>query len=158
MYDHRRLFARMSRIVRDDPGASLGGVARALSVHSHTAAHVVRAHTGLTFSAWRRQQRVTIALALLRTRPDMSIKEIAAASGFGSTSVFDRFIRRTYGCSPSQCRASGNAPSEADGSFSAPGPPPATGPAVNALAPQSTNGGAQPAPPDATLDSSTACS
>jgi AraC-like DNA-binding protein len=157
MYDHRRLFARMSRILREDPGASLGAIARALGVHPHTAAHVVRAHTGASFSAWRRQQRVAIALALLRTRPDMSIKEIAAAAGFGSTSVFDRFVRRTQGCSPSQCRACGSAPVEGGPPLSAPEPR-SPGPAVNALAPQSTNAGAQPAPPDATLDPSTACS
>lgn len=157
MYDHRRLFARISRILHDDPGASLAGVARMLRVHPHTAAHVVRDHTGLAFSAWRRQHRVTLALALLRTRPDMSIKEIAAASGFSSTSVFDRFVRRTSGCSPSQCRACANVPTEGSTLPSAPEPRPA-GSIVNALAPRSTNDGAQPSPPDATLDSSTACS
>jgi AraC-like DNA-binding protein len=157
MYDHRRLFARMARILRDDPGASLRSVASALGVHPHTAAHVVRAHTGISFSAWRRQHRVTLALARLRTRPGMSIKEIAAASGFGSTSVFDRFVRRTYGCSPSQFRAAADAPAEGCSVLPAARPRPA-GSNVNALAPQSTNGGARPSPPDATLDSSTACS
>jgi AraC-like DNA-binding protein len=157
MYDHRRLFARISRTLRDDPGASLCRVAAALGVHPHTAAHVVRAHTGVSFSAWRRQQRVTLALELLRTRPDMSIKEIAAASGFGSTSVFDRFVRRTYGCSPSQCRAAAEMPAEACSPLPTAPPHPA-GSIVNALAPPSTNGGAQPSHPDATLDSSTACS
>jgi AraC-like DNA-binding protein len=157
MYDHRRLFARISRILRDDPGASLRSVASALGVHPHTAAHVVRAHTGISFSAWRRQHRVTLALSLLRTRPDMSIKEIAAASGFGSTSVFDRFVRRTYGCSPSQCREEFHAPAEGGSALCAARPRPA-GSIVNALAPQSTNGGARRSPRDATLDPSTACS
>jgi AraC-like DNA-binding protein len=157
MYDHRRLFARISRTLRDDPGASLGGIARALRVHPHTAAQIVRAHTGTSFSSWRRQQRATIAMALLRTRPDMSIKEIAAAAGFGSTSVFDRFVRRTYGRSPSECRAFSNVPGEDSPTPSASKPHP-PGPIVNALAPSSTDSGAQPAPAPATLDSSTACS
>jgi AraC-like DNA-binding protein len=37
-------------------------------------------------------------------RGNLSIKEIAAAVGYGRVSSFDRDFRRTYGCSPSSWR------------------------------------------------------
>ena len=75
-----------------------------LRIHPHTVAQIVREQTGASFSAWRARCRLAQACTLLRTRPDLSIKEVAAAAGFSSTSVFDRFMRRTCGRSPSEYR------------------------------------------------------
>ena len=112
MYDHVRLFARASAAIANDPALSLGQLAGALHVHPHTLAQIIGEHTGSSFSAWRGRHRLAAACQLLESRPDLSIKEIAAASGFNSTSVFDRFFRRSCGWSPSQCRlgASSHAP------------------------------------------------
>jgi AraC-like DNA-binding protein len=104
MYDHVRLFARAAAVLANDPSLSLRQLARHLRVHPHTLAHIIRERTGAGFSAWRARHRLVAARILFVSRPDLSIKEIAAATGFGSTAVFDRFIRRTCGCSPSQCR------------------------------------------------------
>jgi AraC-like DNA-binding protein len=104
MYDHAGLFVRLSAALRNQPGASLKELARALRVHPHTLAQVVRAHAGISFSAWRTRCRTADACRLLRTRPELSIKEVAACAGFSSTSVFDRFLRRACGRSPSECR------------------------------------------------------
>jgi AraC-like DNA-binding protein len=106
MYDHGRLFVRVSAALRDHPGASLRELAGALRVHPHTLAQLIRARTGLTFSAWRNRHRTASACLLLRTRPELSIKEVAASAGFSSTSVFDRFLRRVCGRSPTECRRS----------------------------------------------------
>ena len=104
MYDHVRLFARVSAAIANDPALSLGQLARALQIHPHTLAHIIEEQTGGSFSAWRGRQRLAAACQLLESRPDLSIKEIAAATGFNSTSVFDRFFRRSCGSSPSQSR------------------------------------------------------
>ena len=104
MYDHARLFARLTAALGTDHGASLEQLARALRLHPHTVAQIVREQTGSSFSAWRARCRLAQACTLLRTRPDLSIKEVAAAAGFSSTSVFDRFMRRTCGRSPSEWR------------------------------------------------------
>ena len=104
MYDHARLFARLSAALGTDLTASLEQLARALRIHPHTVAQIVREQTGASFSAWRARCRLAQACTLLRTRPDLSIKEVAAAAGFSSTSVFDRFMRRTCGRSPSEYR------------------------------------------------------
>jgi AraC-like DNA-binding protein len=113
MYDHARLFAQVAAALARDPGASLEVLARGLRIHPHTVAQVIREHTGMTFSDWRTRQRTTNACTLLRTRPDLSIKEVSAAAGFSSTSVFDRFLRRTCGRSPSEYRRAGASPAPA---------------------------------------------
>lgn len=46
-----------------------------------------------------------MALALLRSRADLSVKEIAARFGFSETGAFSRFFTRWYGRAPSQVRA-----------------------------------------------------
>ena len=104
MYDHARLFARLLHVSTVDPAASLRVLSRRLGVHPHTLTLVVRERTGSSFSAWRAHRRISEACRLLRTRPELSVKEVAAAAGFSATSVFDRFLRRACGRSPSECR------------------------------------------------------
>jgi AraC-like DNA-binding protein len=145
MYDHRRLFARVCAAVDAAPGASLQRLALGLGVHPHTLAQVVRQRTGRTFSAWRADRQMVLSRTLLRSRPDLSIKEIAAAAGFSSTSVFDRFMRRACGRSPSECRRSTDLPR-------------AAGPNINTLDEESTHGQSHAGSGDATLVSSTASS
>jgi AraC-like DNA-binding protein len=145
MYDHHWLFARVSAAVQTSPGASLHQVAAGLGVHPHTLAQVVRSRTGRTFSAWRAERQLAASVGLLRNRPDLTIKEIAAAAGFNSTSVFDRFMRRACGRSPSQYRSSADLPNT-------------TGPNINSLDHESTPPQSHVTPPDATLISSTASS
>jgi AraC-like DNA-binding protein len=147
MYDHVRLFTRVSGALASDLTLSLRQLARHLRIHPHTLAQVIREHTGTSFSAWRARHRLAAARGLLGSRPDLSIKEIAAAAGFSSTSVFDRCFRRAFGCPPSQCRLA--QPS----SFLSP-----DGSGVNLLDHSSTDDGAQRAPSSATLDSCTASS
>ena len=145
MYDHRRLFARVCAAVDAAPGASLSRIALGLGVHPHTLAQVIRARTGRTFSNWRAERQLALSATLLRNRPDLSIKEIAAAVGFNSTSVFDRFMRRACGQSPSEYRRSLDLA-------------PADGPIVNALDNRSTPSQSHVVSPPATLVSSTASS
>jgi AraC-like DNA-binding protein len=163
MYDHARLFARVSAALADNPGASLVALSAALGIHPHTLASVIRRHTGTSFSVWGTRRRVAAACVLLRSRPELSIKEVASATGFSSTSVFDRFLRRTCGRSPSECR---QAPALSSSIHGAPDQEPERaagclapiGAIVNGLGLRQTNRGAQPVPANAKLDSSTASS
>jgi len=158
MYDHVRLFARLLQVCASDPSASLRVMSRRLGVHPHTLAHVVRERTGASFSAWRAHRRVSESCRLLRTRPELSIKEIAAASGFSATSVFDRFLRRSCGRSPSECRSSRLDASVSQTTCADRRDPirrsrRAAGGKVNVLADASTIDGVHPSPPGATLES-----
>jgi AraC-like DNA-binding protein len=164
MYDRDRLFARVSAALANDPGLSLRQLARAHHVHPHTLAQIIHERTGASFSAWRAHHRLLDARRLLSTRPDLSIKEIAAAAGFSSTAVFDRFIRRTCGCSPSQCRVNQSSPLPpaptnftcVDAAERAGERPNGSG--VNLLDRSSTNDGTQRAKASGTLESCTASS
>jgi AraC-like DNA-binding protein len=149
MYDHARLFVRLAAALARDPGASLACLSRGLRIHPHTLAQVIRGRTGVTFSEWRARQRIADACTLLRTRPDLSIKEVSAAAGFSSTSVFDRFLRRTCGRSPSQCRLAEPASSPRG---------PCAGAIVNLLDAPSSNDGVRGEVAGCTLESSTASS
>lgn len=109
MYNYKGLYARMSAAMEQYPGASLRTLASGLCIHPHTAGTVIRRHSGMRFVEWRAMRQAAVACALLRTRPDLSIKEIASAAGFSSTSVLDHFLRRTCGLSPSAFRQGGSA-------------------------------------------------
>ena len=155
-------FDRLLQACTSDPAASLRSLSRRLGVHPHTLTQVVRERTGTQLlglaraSAHRRR-----ACHLLRTRPDLSIKEVAAAVGFNTTSVFDRFLRRACGRSPSECRSL--APAASGGSC-------ADRPGADRRAPDrhrrrstfstraSTIEGIQPSAADATLESFAASS
>jgi AraC-like DNA-binding protein len=158
MYDHARLFARVAAALALDPGASLRRLARGLRIHPHTVAQVIREHTGTTFSEWRTRQRVADACTLLRTHPDLSIKEVSAAAGFSSTSVFDRFLRRTCGRSPSECRLAAATSASERGSVAplACGRP--AGSNINELDGRSTDAGVRPDDDRRRLESTAASS
>lgn len=121
MYDHAGLYARMSAAMDLQPGASLRTLATGLRIHPHTAGMVIRRHGGMRFSEWRATRQAAVACTLLRTRPELSIKEVAIAAGFSSTSVLDHFLRRTCGFSPSAFRQRASAsPATNENSFGCP--------------------------------------
>ncbi len=104
MYDHKGLYELMSAAMKRQPGASLRTLATGLGIHRHTAGAVIRRQSGMRFMEWRAAHQAVVVCTLLRTRPDLSIKQIAVAAGFSSTSVLDHFLRRTCGFSPSAFR------------------------------------------------------
>lgn len=92
----------ISRRFRDDK-LSASHVAVEVGV---TAAHLSRAlrrTTGNTFKSFLTEMRTKEAARLLRNSA-LSIKEIAAMSGFGNTHRLDRSFRRLYGVPPSAFR------------------------------------------------------
>jgi two-component system response regulator YesN len=59
--------------------------------------------TGMTFVAHVTRVRITNALRLLR-ETNLTIAEVAAATGFPDQSYFDRRFKQAFGSSPRQFR------------------------------------------------------
>jgi transcriptional regulator GlxA family with amidase domain len=78
-------------------------VARAVNVSAFHLEHLLKKHTGAAFLQHVRQARVARSLDLLADA-NLSVKEIAAATGFNYVSSFDRAFRRICGCRPSDWR------------------------------------------------------
>ena len=60
--------------------------------------------SGISFSEYLTRKRLNVAADLL-VRTNQSIREVAVASGFGSTATFNRIFRLHKNCTPSQYRA-----------------------------------------------------
>ena len=60
--------------------------------------------TGYFFKDYLCQKRLQVAMELL-TRTELSMREVASRSGFGSVATFNRTFREKNGCTPSKYRA-----------------------------------------------------
>src|SRR5690606_6921796 len=78
--------------------ANIGPVARMLGLTPRTLQRQLPA--GTTFQALVQNAQRELALALVQTRPDASIKEIAMRAGFTSARAFSRAYRRWTGVAP----------------------------------------------------------
>ena len=65
--------------------------------------HRFHTEVGQRFSAYLRQARLAFAQELL-IEPELSVSEIAFASGFQSSSYFIRVYRQHFGVSPGKAR------------------------------------------------------
>jgi AraC-like DNA-binding protein len=105
-YDHGGLFSRLCIVCDEQPWIKTQAeLAQRLGVHRHTVATVVREQAGVSYVVWRQLRRIERGLSMLEQQPHLSIKQIAQALGFGSTSAFDRSFRRVRGLSPTDYRA-----------------------------------------------------
>lgn len=82
--------------------ASISTVARMLGLTPRTLQRQLPA--GVTFHGLVQNAQRELALALVRTRPDAPIKEIALRSGFSSARAFSRAFRRWTGAPPGRER------------------------------------------------------
>jgi AraC-like DNA-binding protein len=86
-----------------EPGLSAESVASAVGVSEQYLAKLLRFHHGCGFRTVLRQARISIACTRLE-RSFSSVKEIAAAVGYSSTSQFDRDFRRECQRTPGEYR------------------------------------------------------
>jgi AraC-like DNA-binding protein len=87
-----------------DPAIGLASAATHVAVTPPHLAHLLKAHTGLTFLEQLRGRRMRHAEHLLQTTP-ASIKETAYACGYAGAGSFGRDFKRTHGCSARVWRA-----------------------------------------------------
>ncbi|MCC8937575.1 helix-turn-helix transcriptional regulator [Bradyrhizobium sp. Arg68] len=108
----RGLPAARLQAIKDDMAANLRWPE--LSVHGIAARHGVSVRyvqqifeeSGLTFTAYLTEQRLTAAYKALRRRApvDVPVSTIAFDCGFASVAHFNRLFRRRFGCTPSDVR------------------------------------------------------
>lgn len=98
---HRRL-ALICDGIRREPGTddSLSDWARRTGSSTRTLARLFRAHTGMTFSAWRQQARLFDALT--RLAAGEPVTRVALDLGYASPSAFGAMFRRAFGTTPSR--------------------------------------------------------
>jgi AraC-like DNA-binding protein len=86
-----------------EPGLSAESVASAVGVSEQYLAKLLRFHHGCGFRTALRRARISIACTRLE-RSFSSVKEIAAAVGYSSTSQFDRDFRHEWHLTPGAYR------------------------------------------------------
>ncbi len=97
--------ARIAAVLRDDPADPRGleALAREAGASVRTLARLFRRETGLSFQQWRRQLRLTEALALLAS--GLSPARVALRVGYASTPAFGAALRAAFGVTPGRLRA-----------------------------------------------------
>ena len=96
---------RLSRVTQsliDNPADTrdLDDFAREVGASKRTLVRLFPSQTGMTFSEWRQQRRLSYALELLTTGE--SITSIALESGYDNASAFIAMFRRCLGTTPMQ--------------------------------------------------------
>jgi AraC-like DNA-binding protein len=93
--------ARVAAALAADPAdrRDLDGYAAVAGASVRTLARLFRSETGMSFQQWRRQLRMTEALA--RIAQGTSPARAAAAVGYASVPAFGAAFRDTFGVTPS---------------------------------------------------------
>jgi len=103
-YDLSGLFNLLCRHLNSYPGMSLATLSLRVRVERHTIERIIKSASGMTFRQLRNHLMLERAKVLMRTRPDLNIKEIAFELSYGSHRAFSRFIKENACCSPSELR------------------------------------------------------
>ncbi len=92
---------RVAEALLADPADArdLDGYAAVAGASVRTLARLFRAETGMSFQQWRRQLRMTEALA--RIAQGVSLAKVASAVGYASMPAFGAAFRATFGATPS---------------------------------------------------------
>ena len=83
---------------------SLEDVAKFAGFSRYYFSRSFKRQTGYSFKDYLCQKRLQVAMELL-TRTELSMREVASRSGFGSVATFNRAFREKNGCTPSKYRA-----------------------------------------------------
>ncbi len=97
-----------------NPDFGLETLCEHFGISPATLTRLFRKHTHISPGRYILNMRLSKAVSLL-TGTDLSIERISSQCGFRDRSSFTRFIRRSYGCSPSSYRANREASFSEDG-------------------------------------------
>ena len=103
-YDPKGLFLQAMALIDQKPWIRLGAVTRSLGVERHTVEKAFRLNTGKSFRAVRHGSLCRRAVQLFSSRGSASNSEVAFALGYESERAFARFIRGSFGWTPSELR------------------------------------------------------
>lgn len=87
-----------------DYNLKLSDIARRSGRSVSTVSHLIKARTGLSFKELWNEKRLEKAESMMKAHPEMSIGEIAAATGFSDRYYFSRLYAKKRGCPPSATR------------------------------------------------------
>ncbi|MFZ5628656.1 MAG: helix-turn-helix domain-containing protein [Spirochaetota bacterium] len=107
--DIRALGAKLDLLMREeqvflDDRLSVRSLAAMLQITTHQLSEYINVHHGKNFSGLLNDYRVAEARRLLEQNQEMSVIEVAFASGFGTKSNFNSVFARVTGMSPVQFR------------------------------------------------------
>ncbi len=107
--DLKALAARLDLLMREekiylDDKLSVKSLAALLQVTAHQLSEFINVHLGKNFSSLLNDYRVAEAMQLLAGQPEMSVIDVAFASGFGTKSNFNSVFLKATGMSPLQYR------------------------------------------------------
>lgn len=103
-YDPKGLPQRAMALIDQKPWIRLGAVTGSLGVERHTLEKAFRLNTGKSFRTVRHELLCRRAVELFRSWGSASNSEVAFALGYESERAFARFIRGSFGWSPSELR------------------------------------------------------
>lgn len=83
-----------------NPDLSLEFLGSSLGVNRTKINDLLKAHTGLTFSAYLNKLRLTEAARLLTENGEANISETAYAVGYRHISYFNTLFKKEFGCTP----------------------------------------------------------
>jgi AraC-like DNA-binding protein len=106
--DARLLRIATHLVAQPDDTRTLNDLGRWAGLSERTARRLFVAETGMTFTHWRQQARLTVALErLARHEP---VADVAEALGYATPSNFIAMFRRTFGDSPARYFSKRNKP------------------------------------------------
>lgn len=85
---------------------SLDQIAEILAMNASYLSYIFKKETGSTLVQYLTNIRMQQACELLRSRPDLSLEEIAVQTGYNSTTYFHKIFRSRFGISPRQWQLS----------------------------------------------------
>jgi AraC-like DNA-binding protein len=103
-YDLLGLFSLICERLNSSPGLSSKTLSSQIGIERHTIERTIKSKSGMTFRQFRCQITLERIKVLMRTRPDLTVKELAGELNYRSQSAFSRFVRENTGCSPSKLR------------------------------------------------------
>lgn len=104
MYEGDQLFGAITKLLEHDPHLHHSDLAKVLGVERHTVERVVLAHARVTFREYRDQHILRELVAMLSSRPEFSIKEVAVRLRFSSGRSLARFTHRLADSTPRDLR------------------------------------------------------
>lgn len=103
-YHKQRLFEQIEIHLTAHPRISQAELERNLGVERHTIENLIKENTGVSFREHTQGLLLAQAIRLLRSEPNLSIKQISFMLGFAWPSDFSRFIKKRTGRTPTQIR------------------------------------------------------
>jgi AraC-like DNA-binding protein len=103
-YDLAGLAKQAVALLKQKPGLGLVAVAEAVGAERHTVERAFQLSVRMSFRDFRRELLCRKTVELFGLNPGASISETAFALGYQWERAFARFVRNSFGCTPSDLR------------------------------------------------------